>query len=70
MAGCRYCGKLHAPLLVCDEQRAAMVAPVDKPMANERNPMANDKVTYRYRDPEKRRAYLRTLMAKRRQKAR
>ena len=72
MAGCSYCGQMHAPLYICDEMRKARA--LDKPMAKTVDTMAKDmaktvtpmaKTTYRYRDPEKRRAYMRELMRRR-----
>jgi hypothetical protein len=60
MANCPYCGEMHSPLYRCD---AAMAK---KPVAKTemaKKPMA--KTTYRYRDPDKRRAYMRELMRKR-----
>ena len=51
MANCPYCGEMHSPLYRCD---AAMAK---KPVAKTdmaKKPMA--KTTYRYRDPDKRRA--------------
>jgi hypothetical protein len=66
MAGCSYCGKMHAPLLICDERRQALAksheldpvvhAVVHKPKTGET----------RYQDPEARRAYRRKWMAERR----
>lgn len=63
MAGCPYCGKLHAPLYICDERKRAMANSVvaNRTMAN--GDVAN---TYRYRDAERRRAYMREYMRRRR----
>lgn len=55
MAGCPHCGEMHSQLYVCEAAKQAQTAPAKTS-------------TYRYRDPEKRRAYMREYMAKRKAK--
>jgi hypothetical protein len=68
MSGCPYCGEMHSQLYVCDAMKAArakadMAKTVNHMAKVDVNHMA--KTTYRYRDPDKRRAYQRDLMRKR-----
>ena len=73
--GCSYCGNDHHERYVCNAKYMAngngVVANANKPMANET--LRSETVaevraasTYRYRDAEKRKAYQRELMRKRR----
>jgi hypothetical protein len=78
MAGCSYCGKQHAPLMVCDERRQALSKSiVHKPVVHtpkivhavvhKPDPVVHNKSgEARYRDPDARRAYKRQWAADRR----
>lgn len=76
MANCPYCGELHSQLYVCDEhvearkkaERAEAAGLPHLPVSRPEDMMVKEPKsrTYRYRDPEKRRAYMRKLMRKRR----
>jgi hypothetical protein len=52
-----------------DKPMAKTVAVVAKDMAKRSTSISSTTSTYRYRDPEKRRAYMRKLMRKRRARA-
>jgi hypothetical protein len=64
MAGCSYCGGFHAPLYICDERRAAMV--VHTPEKVVHKPRAGSSRHGKYADLEKRKAYRREWMRRRR----